>query len=496
MLKQRFLVQFISKFGIKILGVLAGLIVARVAGPEVVGIIAFGTAYVSIWGFITGLFGTGHIKLISEGHSLKDCVATYSWLQGGSILAYFLFVSGFYFVQKIFFQGAFESRTHEIVIFLLLLANVAEQILNFGNVTFTAKLEQFKANYPLILKAVLYQAGRIIVVLLGMRAIALASVNLLSTLLAVPLAWSILKRLEFGRFNRELFIQHRNYAIPVFLIVLINSVLEYSDKLILAHFADTTELGYYSAAFSIGGIFLLISTSAGTVFFPLFSSLIAQRNWLLVNHKIRAFQKFLVRCIFPLICLLCIIGSPLITTLIGEQYLPSVQPFKILLFASYLSVVGIPFSNIISGMGRFYLSVVINLVCLVVYLVSIYLLTNPEYFGLGAVGIAINLLILNAVRNSLYLFTSWRIGEIELANSSFLPYLVISLVSVPFLMYETTFSQFFALWWLVIGPVYLLLVYSLLYMFGLFTRQDFEQLLEVISFRRLLRYVLDEMRNR
>ncbi|MCB9302685.1 MAG: oligosaccharide flippase family protein [Lewinellaceae bacterium] len=495
MLKQRFVIQFGSQFGIKILGMIAGLIVARVAGPEVVGVIAFGTAYISIWGFITGLFGTGHIKMISEGKDFGNCMTTYTWLQGASLFLYIVFVLGFFSYQKFFLTNAFESRTHEIVILILLLANIIDQALNFGNSTFTAKLEMTKANYPLVLKAVIFHLSRIVIVFLGLRAIGLATANLISALLALPLAWRFIKKIDFGRFNKDLFKEHIRYSIPIFLIVIINAVMENADKLLLNYYTDTKELGYYSAAFSIGGVVLLVSNTIGNIFFPLFSGLIARKDWQAVNQKIDNFQNFIVLFIFPLICLLIIIGTPFLITLIGEKYYPSVLPFKILLFATYLSIVGIPYGNIINGMGRFYINVLINLICLAVFVASIFFLVNPAYLGLGATGIAINLVVINAVRNILYWMFSFRMGEMKFQVSVFLPYLTIGMVSAIFLWLSPTFLEWSSLWWLIMSPVYIAIVYYAMYQFGFIGRKNIEQLLDVMNLKKLRDYINFELRD-
>lgn len=494
MLKQRFVVQFGAQFGIKILGMFAGLIVARVAGPEVVGVIAFGTAYISIWGFILGIFGAGHIKLISEGRPLGDCITTYTWLKVSSILVYIGAVGGFFLYQKFYLVNAFESETHEIVILILLLAGIIDQVLNFGDTTFTAKLEQTKANYPLVLKAVIYHLGRMLIVLLGFRAIGLAGMNLISALLALPLVIRLLKGLDFGRFDKKLFKEYLQYAIPIFLIVVINSIMEYADKLLLAYYTDTKELGYYSAAFSIGGMFLLISNSVGTIFFPLFSSLIAQENWKAVNEKIHYFQQFIVVFFFPAICLLIIVGAPFLIFLIGDKYHPSITPFKILLLATYLSIVGIPYGNIINGMGRFYINAQINLICLVVFILSIYVLLNPDYLGLGATGIAINLIIVNLVRNLLYFMFAFRLGKLRPQLAVLSPYLIVGALAILFLWLEPTLAQWTSLWWLIVGPVYIGGVYLAMYYFGFLNKQSLEQLMDALNLKKLSDYIKNELR--
>ena len=199
--------------------------------------------------------------------------------------------------------------------------------------------------------------------------------------------------------------------------------------------------------------------------------------------------------IFPLICLLIIIGTPFLITLIGEKYYPSVLPFKILLFATYLSIVGIPYGNIINGMGRFYINVLINLICLAVFVASIFFLVNPAYLGLGATGIAINLVVINAVRNILYWMFSFRMGEMKFQVSVFLPYLTIGMVSAIFLWLSPTFLEWSSLWWLIMSPVYIAIVYYAMYQFGFIGRKNIEQLLDVMNLKKLRDYINFELRD-
>ena len=55
MLKQRFLVQFGSGVFLKILAMVSSIIVARIVGPEVMGEVAFGISFASLFTVFTGL---------------------------------------------------------------------------------------------------------------------------------------------------------------------------------------------------------------------------------------------------------------------------------------------------------------------------------------------------------------------------------------------------------------------------------------------------------
>jgi O-antigen/teichoic acid export membrane protein len=495
MLRQKFLVQFGSQFILKIIGMVSGLVVARVAGPEIVGTIAFGTAYVSIWGFITGLFGTGHIKLVSEGRDLGRCVSTYIWLQGGSMLLYFIIVLSWFLIQKNILKYEFESEAQQIVIIILLFATIAGQLLDFGHTTFTAKLELAKANYPLFIRNILWNIGRIILVLIGFRAVGLASWDLLITLLVIPIAWKYLKKLPRDGYSADLSKRYFNIALPIFLIVIINALIANADKLILVHFTDTKELGYYTVAFSIGGMFLLISKAVGTVFFPLFSRLIADNRWELLNKKILVFQRFVVLFIFPLLCATFVIGEPFLLTLLGEQYKPSIIPFMILLFATYIDIIGMPYGNVIAGMGKFYLLAIINAILLVIYFVGLFLFISPYYLDLGATGLAFNLLILNLSRYLFILLLSMKFGKIHMDHFITIRHVVIILITLLFLYSVRSYGLLEDLWWLLIGPAVIIILYAILYILRLFTFNDYFVLKDVLNIRKTGGYIKDELKD-
>ena len=157
--------------------------------------------------------------------------------------------------------------------------------------------------------------------------------------------YRLFRTLPWEKYNKQLAKKYFGYAIPVFLLVSTNSIIGFSDKLILQHYTNTEELGYYSAAMSLGGMILILGGTIGTIFPPLFSSLIKKNDWKEVNSKIHTFQTFITTFIFPFICLLAIISEPFLTTILGNKYQPSVVPFAILLFASYFFVVGMSYGN-------------------------------------------------------------------------------------------------------------------------------------------------------
>lgn len=494
MLKQKFVVHFGSNFIITILTMMAGLVVARVAGPQVVGVISYGTSYVGIWLFITGLFGSGHIKLISEGQDIGHCMRAYSRLFLGSLSVYFIVVCGFFLIQKYVLRIGFESRTQEIVVILSLFIAVFNKFYEYASTTFTATMEQAKANLPEFSKSIILQVGRIVLVLLGFKAIGLTSWNAFITFLFLPIIFKLLRKYPRTAWNRLLFNKYIAFAVPILLIVVINSIVQYSDKLLLAHYTSTTELGYYSAANSFGGLIMLASSSIGNIFFPLFSSLLANKDWSTVRQKIMHYQELLTLFVFPLVCVLTMISRPLLTTVLGAKYGPSVEPFMIISLATYILIVGMPYGNIITGAGRFYLFAGINLIKLVVFLLAITLFVSPRFLGLGAVGVALNLLVVNTACNYFCLFFARRLSGLSFFQwRNIARYALASALAIALYWIRHDLATWFSFWWVVAVPLYLGIVYGLMWITGMLTKKQFRMFAEIFNIKKAVGYIQNEL---
>jgi O-antigen/teichoic acid export membrane protein len=493
MLKQKFATQFGTNIIVKVVTMIAGFVVARIAGPTVLGTISYGTSYVSIWLFLTGIFAAGHMKLVSEGRDHGDCVATYVWLKALSILLFIIVVLSWLAFQLNVKQIGFEAENQIAVILVILVASVITQFYNIVSNSYTAMLMQAKANLPFVLQTIVFHAGRIIVVLLGARAIGLALWQVAALIIVLPVLIKYFRELPFGRVDKVLLSKYLYYGFPTLLLSAIHSILQFADKLVLAHYSSVEELGYYVAAMSIGGTMLVLSNSIGTIFFPLFSSLLQNNNWDEVNKKNKVYQEFSTLFFLPLIILLALIAEPLLITFLGPRYQPSVLPFKIIVMSTYLVISGMPYGNIITGMGRFYANVWINASQLLVFIVSVTFFVSPKYLNLGATGLALNLMITYLYRNGAYVYVSSRIGSLKFDKSNFLRIVVILLISLLFWAVSAKVQAVFSYWWLVIVPVYMTSIYFVLYSLKLLTMQHINTLLELINIKKTSSYIKSEL---
>ena len=496
MLKQRFLVHFGTQVITQFLAIAAGIIVARIAGPSLVGVLSYGTAYTSILAFITGIFGSAHIKLVSEGREHSNCLAVYGRLRNVSAIVYFIATAGMFVIQKYLLNYKFESKEIQIVIILSLVAHFLSLYEGYSNIVYTANLKQAKANLPGFYRDIAWHIGRVVMVILGLRAITLATYKMiLSGLVALYCAY-LLKEFPKGKYDKKLAKDYFRISIPALIIVIVNSITGYADKLLLAHYTNTTQLGYYSTAHSLGGMFMLIAMPVSNIFFPLFSKMISMNNWEGVNINIFKYQEFIILFIFPLMCILAITVKDPLLLVLGNRYKPSVTPLIILLFSTYVVLLGLPYANVITGMGKFYIYAWTNVIKLIIFIISITLFVSPRFLNLGATGLACNQLVLNLTGNLIYLFYTMNYGKVRLFMKNNIRHLVIILISFIAFLGSRYVKNIYEYWWLFYIPLYLIVCYGILITFKLIGKEHWLLLTEALNLKKTLNYAKDEMSNR
>ncbi len=396
MIAQKLILSYGSKILIQFITIAASIVVARIAGPTVLGTVAFGLAYVSMFMFIADLgIGTAHIKLVSEGKDLGKCISTYTVLKSITTGLFFLIVLGIFLFQKYVVHTKFESQVHEYVILIMLISITIQQLLFIPKTTFAGRIEQAKQDIPNFIGTLVYQVLRIIVVLLGFRAVALVLGNLVSTILIIPIIIYLFKDYPHSGFDRELAKQYIKIASLVLIIGMSTNVIAYFDKVVLQFFTCSEEVGYYTAGYRIGGFVLMIANSVGLLFFPLFSKAVANGDFQYIRNRINKFERVSFLFIMPVVILLAIYSGAIVKVILGHRYIPSINIMSIITIAMFIMVLNMPYGNVITGMGYFKLAAIINLINFGFFIIVILLLVNPKTFNLGATGAALTVLFSN-----------------------------------------------------------------------------------------------------
>ena len=466
--------------------------VARFAGPQVLGTVAYGTAFAGLFSFITGVWGTGHIKLISEGQPIEKCIATYKVLMLFTVVIFLLASIGWFSIQKYIFNG-FSSSTTEIVVIISILAHILNLVIIAGETTFAARLEQYKSNFPKLINSLIYQILRIFLAVLGFGAIALAAGKIIAGILVLPIIIQLFRKFPKGEFDRKLGKIYLKYALPVLVIVIAQTVTQYSDKIFLEEFSDTTEVGYYTAAFSIGGLVLLVGNSIGRIFFPLFSKYISENNWDNVNDKICTYMEILI-LFLPIILMVALAANPIILTVLGENYEPSVLPFLILTICTYFMILFQPFGNVISGMGRLKIVAFIQVGQMCLFLLSMVVLVSPKIYGLGATGMAAATFTGFFFQGIMFYYFSQLIGKLKVRKKILLANCCLFIFSFIILGFFDLYSAKSITFWVILLPFFLIVCYIFLYFIGFLNSKILLLVSQILDIKKLIKYIINEQK--
>ena len=496
MLAQKLILGYSTRIFLQFLQVAASIVVARIAGPSVLGTIAFGLAYVSMFLFIADLgIGTAHIKLVSEGRDLGKCITTYAVLKLSYTCLFALIVLGTFFFQKTILHYQFESSTHEYVIFIMLAAVLIEQLFSIPKTTFAARTEQAKQSIPEIVKSIAYQFLRITVVLMGYGAVALALGNLISTLLTIPVFIYLFRGYKFGNFDKKLAKEYMVMSLPIILLGMSTKLITSLDKVLLQYFTNSTCLGYYTAGFRIGGFILLIANTVSMLFFPLFSEAAGKGDFRFIKEKIVKFERFSFLFIMPGVILVAIFSDTIIMTLLGTQYMPSGTIMSIITIAMFLMVLNMPYGNVITGMGDFKLASIINVSTLFLFIVAIFFLSSPNMANLGATGAAIAVLLANAFIGILYRVFAKKKCPI-LSNKYGLKFSLYGIIN--FLMFYSLYHNLSILSDIRAKIIFIFVYFAITYFsFSLFkwiNKKDWRSFVILANVKSMNRYIKDELK--
>ena len=116
MLKQKFLITYLTAILSLIFGMASSIIIARIAGPNVVGTLAFGMAFVTVFQFIADLgIGTAHQKLVTSTNDISDYIATYAVLKISTSFLFLVIIVAYYYVQVHFLGNHDTTRIRSIL---------------------------------------------------------------------------------------------------------------------------------------------------------------------------------------------------------------------------------------------------------------------------------------------------------------------------------------------------------------------------------------------
>jgi O-antigen/teichoic acid export membrane protein len=484
------------------LGYVGLFFVARLMGPEALGIIGFGFAYVGLITFVADLgFGAAHIKMVSEGRDRPACIGTFAAVRFGLTALASAAALGIVFLMKYGLGRPFETPAHETVIYLALATVALGSLSDVMRLTFAACRETAKQTVGELIEKGVEVGGKIVVALLGLGVVMLAGASVAGVLAGLAAFALLFRGRRIGRPNRAMWRAYWTFALPVMVVVSANAITENLDKLMVQFFWSSLELGYYEGAHRIAMLFMFVGTAVGTLLFPSVSAAHGSRDIAAIRRLTARAERYLGLLLFPVGALVVFLREPIVRLLLGPAFEPASGILALLSAALLVRLVTIPYATQILGVGRpglsgrlsmllMALNVTFNLVCVPTRIGPVRML------GLGSLGAALATLAAASVMAGVYKLQARRITGSR-SDPTF-PRILLAAVLMLCAMFGTAWGlERLGIWAEAAGALAGLVAYAgTLAVLRAVSLDDLLYLAEAVSPWRMMRYITDELRGR
>ncbi len=377
---------------------IVGIIVARFVGPSVVGSLAYALAFVSMFNFIAD-FGTGtsFLKLKNEKNiSSPDLISSYFILKMILIVIYvFMVLIAIYFSEydrNLDIVSNLKNSNIQLI-FIYLIITIIGFFYSIQSIYWAAETKQVLMDLPELIKQLVYQVLRLIGAILGFKAVGLALTNLVAVISVSPFHVIYGRSIKFGKYNIRLIKKILQISTPVILLIIFQTLIFSTDKVILKQLTDENVVGKYTVAYSLASFIKTIELVAGGLFFVYISRYLSESNIDTIVEILNRFGDFYFIFILPLLIFIALLSNKIIILLYGHAFAEASGPFYILIFTFAVNLFTLPFGNIVFGSGKYLKSVFIWFCGLLIYIPSIFIFLHKDIFNMEGTGAALSLFL-------------------------------------------------------------------------------------------------------
>ena len=369
----------LSNILLKFINFIISVILARLLEPSDFGLVAIALIVVNFFEIFRDL-GIGP-ALIHRKED-KDAAADSAFFIFPAVAVIFYAVSYFIAPAAAVF---FREDELETLIRVLSLTFVIWSFGSLPRTLLTKDLEFKKLVIPQLLPKISYGAVAVVMALQGFGVWSLVAGRLVLEVMSVITIWLALDWRPSLRFDRRIALELFSYGKYVIIAGIIVFMISVIDITFIGRLLGSTELGYYSIAFGIAGLFTLqLSTLVSQVMFPVFSRIqddMDKLGWAYLKTL-----KYLSLIAFPAALGIISVSWYFIKVVYGDKWLPAVAVLQVLclygLSRAYLKTT----ENLYLAAGQPKIMTKINLLQLILMAVLIYPLTLR--YGILGTGIA------------------------------------------------------------------------------------------------------------
>lgn len=214
-----------------------------------------------------------------------------------------------------FLTGIFHNGIRLAIVFALVAVGVGVYAVHYSYVL----------SYALVIVAALYLAK-----------------NHLTLVLRSP---STLDSREKTELRRELFA----YSWPLVFVGLLLSMFYWIDSLVLGYFTSAETVGFYSAAITLAGLFVMAPDLFSQLFLPVISKELSKKNKTVIRTLTKQITKWIYIVNIPLFAVVFFFPGALLNLFFGSSFMVAQTPLRILALGGLFSGFINTFTSLLSA---------------------------------------------------------------------------------------------------------------------------------------------------
>lgn len=397
---------FVSEFGIRILKLIIFIYAAKKLGASEWGVFSYALALMSTFAIISDIgINAVLIKKIANKNLSTEYISTGFYLKLIlSFVASLGLISTFFFIK--------ENNVLRTIIPIMSLILFLDSFREFG---FTLNRAFEKMEIEAITKiftTITLVIFSFIFIYYNKTAISLAYSYLISGFIGVLLMYLIFKNYFKNikqNFNKKLLIPIFKEAWPLAIVGVFGIIMTNIDTIILGWYKNVTDVGIYSVAQKPIQLIYVIPILISTAILPVlskFSNINKEKMNVVINKALNISLLFAI----PVVTGSILLGGQIMLSMFGQQYIESINIFKIIIFVILLSAPGVILSNVLFIEGKQKQIAKAILVGTIINFILCILLI-PRY---GIYGAALATTICQLISNTIIVVSAIRIPNIKL----------------------------------------------------------------------------------
>jgi len=407
-------VVFSSKIAVGVFLFLSQVILARILGPEGLGVY---NLFLAVTGtaLLLGSLGFGTASIYLSNKAKKDFSQLFSnsivfglvWGIALSLITYLLFI---------FFPSVFTGLSSKHIIVALIII----PFIIIYNYFLSLLLARFKIVTWSVF-SVLYSFFILLLSLVFVAAFgwgtegAICAVLITVLINFVLIIFHLLRSFKLAyKFDFSLFLEQIKFGISTYLGDIFSTINFKLNVFIVNIFMGVLNVGYYSVSYSIAALIFVIPYSLQQVLYPAWSSVSEQE----VDQKTPRVARQVFLFSFLVAIFLALIGRLFILFFYGRDFLPAIMPFYLILPGGVLAAYAGIFFNNFFAKGK---PQITSFILIGSLLVNIFfnIILIPK-IGVNGAALSASISYLFSVLLALVLF--WRITKTPLKEIIFIRY--------------------------------------------------------------------------